>query len=232
MKRIAIVLLGLAAAGCTAPDIGWYRSSGYRMAGENGGLAPSTVRALPASAIVPDSGGEALHFQRPYLISQGLSSRPAEEHFARTGGLERHIPIESWRGKKMLVSVRLRNAGASRGYVQAQINRVYGPGIRTAAEYYTRNDESWERRDLVLEVPNDATYLFVYSGFTGFGDFWLEGLKLDAAPADAQVSNTMLLPLGPPKPGQATNWYDTNSPTAGYTPPPPPPEPAPPWARN
>jgi hypothetical protein len=214
---------------CTTPDTGWHLTTGFR--GPAAMFLPNTtLRPLPASSIMPESNGTALHFFRP-AQGAGADGRIAPtRHFARFGGLERAIPLQPWQGRKLKVSLRLRNDGGAFAFVMAQVNRLDGPALRTALQGNAPAETGWRTHQIVLQVPDNATYLFLYAGFTGAGEFWLDGLTLDLAPADAPA--TPAEPLFLPSPAGCTWGYFSDNMCGpimpDYPPPPPPREPPPP----
>lgn len=251
----ALVLL----CGCTATDTGWHLALGFRDSGDNFMLDRLSKRPLPAGAIVAGSGGETLRlqqaprgagpdfrrasrgsgpgFQRASRGAEPDTAMEPEQHFARFGGLERHIPAQPWRGRKVRIQLRLRNENNAMAFVMAQVNRMDGGAIRTVAQGNAPNESGWRSHALVMEVPDNASYLFVYAGFTGGGEFWLDGLKVDTAPADAPLSEAYGLTAanaigcsssfdcGPITP---YSWTPNRDPNPPYVPPPEPPPPPPP----
>jgi hypothetical protein len=224
---LALLLL----SGCTVPDDGWHFSSRYRASSENYSLAGLSKRPVPVDAV--SEGGEVIYLRRDTNSAVAASPILPQTHFARFGGLERHIPLQAWRGQKMQLSLRLKNDGNALAFAMAQVNRRNGDALRTDVANNIRNNNDWRTHTFVLQVPDDASYLFVYAGFTGNGEFWLEGLRLEAAAADAPLTGFERLPA----PGPLRTYEDSlpimpffqpnPDPNPPYIPPPePPPAPA------
>jgi hypothetical protein len=148
---------------------------------------------------VPDvQSGESIYLRRAARGPIADFRIWPEAHYARFGGLERSIPLQAWRGRKVQLSVRLKNEGNALAFVMAQINRLDGAALYTGFKGNAPRDNSWRTHRIVLQVPDNASYLFVYAGFTGAGEFWLEGLTLEAAAPDAVLTETSHLAAPPP----------------------------------
>lgn len=102
---------------------------------------------------------------------------PAQWSFVRFGGLERRIPLDAWRGKALLVSLRLKNDGDARAWAAFQIDKRNDTALRGTAQ---RNapGAAWQTRQFILDVPDNATDLVVMAGLTGRGRIWLDDLRL------------------------------------------------------
>lgn len=146
---------------------------------------------------------------------------PAQWSFVRFGGLQQRIPLDAWRGKTLLVTMRMKNEGAARAWAAFQVDKANDIVLRGTAQ---RNapGTAWQTRQFILDVPADATDLIVMAGLTGQGKVWLDGLRLlpvgDAGSlspvrrVEAERREGCIRVTGPvaamPGPSQATSGYN------------------------
>lgn len=127
----------------------------------------------------------------------------------RSGGIQQIIPLDGWGGKRLRVSLRLKNEGDARAYAFVQVNKANNTAIRTIAQQNS-GDGAWQDHQFVLDVPANHTWLVVAIGFNGKGNggSWVNGVTLSAADADAPVSKSLrlevpvILPPSLPEPAQ------------------------------
>jgi hypothetical protein len=116
-----------------------------------------------------------------------------QESFIRFGGIERRIPLEAWHGKRIMLTVRLKNEGGAHGYIATQINLTNGGAWRTTPQYQYDQSQEWQDRQFVLQVPDDAKDLVLFAGLVGDGAVWLDDLTLKAASADVPATKSRRL---------------------------------------
>jgi len=105
------------------------------------------------------------------------------------GNLQQVIPLQSWRGKRLSVAVRLKNEGGARAWAMLSVSQQ-GGRIAAAPQQNAPGDGQWETRRFVLDIPDTATDMTLQVGLTDRGAVWVDGLKLEAAGPDVAVSDS------------------------------------------
>lgn len=109
---------------------------------------------------------------------------------SRYGALERKISLVNWRGKRVRLSLRLRNEGDLTGWALLYVSQTNGDGVRAFPQKTVSGSGDWETHEFVLQVPATATDLTVAVGLAGEGKVWVDGLSLEAVGANIPVSDT------------------------------------------
>jgi hypothetical protein len=209
----------------------WHTKNGFR------GAAVSWLMGSSARISLQDGqgeGGTASLSGDATLNAENNSTEP-QIAFTRFGGLESDIDLDAWRGKRVRLTLRLRNVDGGRAYAIAQVNQSSGDGARTLAQRNASGSHDWETHQFVLDVPEGGNHLYVYVGMTGKGRILADGLTLEAVGRDAALSPAQPVRAGGPIPctSNCTIYYSgTNDYNGGYvspsttlvvTPPGPPP---------
>ncbi len=157
------VLLAALGMACAAPDGDWRLEN----------LVPGNP-----SRIMTGTGASQFSFDnRTVYVSRGF---PGRNIFAT---LEKHFPLEAWRGKRLRLTLRSRNEGAAGGEIMARMEKGNGAGFVSVIE--KNNSASWETHQFVMDVPDDATDLALDVRALGAGVVWLDDIALAPAQADA-----------------------------------------------
>lgn len=208
MRLIYLSLLCISLSGCAMSDHGWQLTRGMRRA-DGTSVGKVTPVRLDTG---PVAGTRAVYVQGDARI------RSPQASFDRFGGVERAIPLNSWRGKRVQLSLRLENKGDARAYALAQVNRSDGPAARTAVQRNSEGTSFWETHRFVMDVPEDATSLFLYAGFTGTGAVWVDDIALAAVDGDVPLTPTERIATMS-SPGCLGDCWADNLPNGGYVPP-------------
>lgn len=212
MRLISLFLLANILCGCALSDHGWQLTRGMRLA-DGTGIAKVVPIPLDTG---PVPGTRAIYVQGDaYIRDAGFAPQVS---FNRYGGLERAIPLAPWRGKRLHVTLRLENKGDARAYAVVQVNRSDGPASRTLAQRNAVGTSFWETHSFVVDVPQDATTLFLYAGLTGNGAVWVDDVALDAVGADVALTPTERVAAFGTTGCFGTCWAD-DLPGGGYVPP-------------
>lgn len=157
-------------AAATTNDDGW-----KSMAGPTYAVGMGTVAGMTA--------GQALYIK-------GTSSAGRGRFLI--GTLERRLPLNALRGRRLHLSLRLKNDGIATTAVTLQINSVGGSAFRSPAvtKWKTDDGEAWRVQQFVLDVPNDAQELVLDVSVKDNGMVWLDELKMEAVSLDMQVSSS------------------------------------------
>lgn len=120
-----------------------------------------------------------------------------QNSFINYGGLERVIPLEAWQGKRIRVTIRLKNEDGARAYASVQLNKLNNSAIRTTA---IRNEPGgdWQTHQFVLNVPANAASLAIDVGLTGKGTVWLDGFSIAAVSDQMPLSTTSRVEVAGP----------------------------------
>ena len=185
------------------PDIagGWSLAPGVGKVRTDGTMtltAPAAPVFVAGTATQPGTtgsraaylSGDARGANMLYMYAWGAGNldRSPEGSFLAYGGLEQAVSLQPWRGKRLCLTVRMKNEGGARAYVSAWIGKSNNTAIRTVSRVNRPRDAAWQVQTLVLDVPDNADKLLVYAGFTGVGTIWVDGLALQAAEKDVPVS--------------------------------------------
>lgn len=150
--------------------------------GSVAGMAGPTAIFLSGDPVVLNQ-----KYTRHYDARGQYADMAPQASFIAYGGLQRSVPLQAWRGKHLVLNVRLKDEGGARGYVSLWIGKTNAIALRTAAQVNAPGGD-WQAHRFVLDVPQDATRLAITVGLTGSGTVWLEGGSLQPAPPGTPVS--------------------------------------------
>jgi hypothetical protein len=105
------------------------------------------------------------------------------------GRLQRVIPLAAWRGRRLSVSLRLKNDGDARAWAMLQMTQR-GRITIAAPQRNAPGNGGWETRRFVLNVSDSADALILNVGLTDQGKVWLDSLTLEAVGADVAVTES------------------------------------------
>lgn len=181
---------------------GWYLTPGLARRKPDGRVASVTkddpavftavtVTGLTGAAAIALRGGAddpEARFYKDATLRQpqhmGASADLRLQHsFTAYGGLERRIALKDWRGKRLNLSVPLKDDGGA-AFVSVHIAKANGTAIRSDARL-NRAGGTWQAHQFVLDVPGDATFLTITVGLAGKGTAWLDSITLK--PADRVI---------------------------------------------
>jgi hypothetical protein len=187
----------------TALADGWYLTPGLVRKKADGIIAPVSMAdpqvlkagtgtmpgmtGRPAITISGDTGAPAMTTARTYIGRGQYGDMAPQDSFTSYGGLERRIALKDWRGKRLRLTVRLKDEGEAHAYASVHIARISDTAIRTATRV-NRPDGAWQAHSFVLDVPDNATILTVDAGLTGKGTAWLDGVTLEAVDRTVPVT--------------------------------------------
>lgn len=125
---------------------------------------------------------------------QGFAGATIKANVAEPRGsalLAQSIRADAYRGKRIRLSGFLKTIGVNEG-TAVLFMRVDGDGIVQTSDYMQNRPmmltTDWEKRDVVLDVPNDAigiTYGFMLGGT---GQAWLDEVAIDVVGDDVPVT--------------------------------------------
>jgi hypothetical protein len=174
----------------TAVGDDWYLVPGILRKKADGVISPVSMADPPVfesgiGAVTGAMGGKAIYLRggaanpvaRFYTQSRNSPDRSLQHSFIAYGGLERRIALKEWRGKRISVTVRLKDEGEARAFVSAWMNKSNGTAIRTAARP-NKAGGALQMHQFVLDVPENATSLAIMVGLTGKGTAWLDGMTM------------------------------------------------------
>lgn len=167
----------------------WHTKNGFR------GAAVSLLMGTAARIKLNADGNSLSGDATIYTDNKGAEPQLS---FNRYGGLENDIPLESWRGKRIRVTLRLKDEDGARAFAIAQVNRVDGDGRITLAQRNSLDGRGWETHQFVMDVPDDGNHLYVYAGFTGKGRMQVDGVTLETVSMATPLSPAMPVGSGGP----------------------------------
>jgi hypothetical protein len=196
LKAIAGIALFsiLSSTALAAPpaDCGWYLA------------APSQSKATTPLAHIGTGftpgikGSEAVYFK---------NDRPANLDSAYA--LERKISLASFQGKRVRLSVRLRNDGEYRAWTNIYIPLSAQNGIGSFRQQTAFGKNDWETHEFVFDVPDQATDLMIAVTATNKGTIWVDDLSL--APVDKNVRTTEMRRVINSAPEGCTKHYPSRN---------------------
>jgi hypothetical protein len=108
----------------------------------------------------------------------------------RTTFLQQSIPLDAWRGRRLLVTLRLKDEDEIRGLVSFFLRKQNGDGLQAALQRDGNGETGWQTHQFVVDVPDDADALQVGLGAHGSGKLWVDDIRIEAAGADVTPSPT------------------------------------------
>jgi hypothetical protein len=94
------------------------------------------------------------------------------------GGLMHTIPADGWRGKTVRLGAELMGKAVERGAIWLKLDAADGRAV-SVANAPARGDFGWNRRELVMEVPQTAALIRYGLQLAGGGEIWARGFKLE-----------------------------------------------------
>jgi hypothetical protein len=173
-----LTLSGTAALADAPADTGWYLASPKS--------APSPFH-IGSGAMAGMIGKQAVYVMGK---TNPGSTTTTWNSASRYGALERKISLAAWRGKRVRLSLRLRNDGDLTGWSLVYLSEANGDGIRAFPQKTASGSGDWETHQFVLDIPANATGLTVAVGLAGQGKVWVDDLSLEAVGANIPVSDT------------------------------------------
>lgn len=153
------------------------------------------------------TGGLAVYFR----------SYGGNNYLGRNGAvLRREISPEIWRGKRARLTLRLKKEG--RGEASLQVHIEKRNGVSIAATPQNIDADAWQVRQIVLEVPEDATNFVVDLHLSGKCDIWIDSIALETVGADIALTGSRRDDKNgfPTVPGPIVAPWNQNIPNAEY----------------
>ena len=180
--RIPVLAILIAAAfasgsafAALAPD-DWYFKQGYSR--------------MPAHFLKSGMGmTEGMMDARDFYLSGDAGSATIRNSAARYGSLQQVISLQGWRGRRVSLSLRLKNDGDARAWATVQITER-GHITIAAPQQNDSVSGQWETRRFVLDVPRNAEGMILNVGLTDRGTVWLDGMKLETVGPNIAVSES------------------------------------------
>jgi hypothetical protein len=133
------------------------------------------------------------HWEGGIAATTGTAGKAVYFASARGGSILRAIPLADWRGKRVRLSLRLKGEGEARAGAGVEIFKADTNGITPPNQMNTGGNGAWESHQFVLDIPGDATTLFVAASLKGHGKLWVDGLRLEPVSTDVPASDTRLV---------------------------------------
>jgi hypothetical protein len=199
MRRFVTALLVLFAFPAAAVEVpavdGWILTSVFQGGAQDSYDHTERHRAWSAKTTPPVleagagaapgmRGAQAIYLKGNAFLQTG-SATPMLS-FTRYGALEKRIPMDAWRGKRVRLSLRTRDDGA-RAWIGSQwSNRMTPDAGRT---FMARAGAGgWKTHQAVFDVPAGTTAtLTIAMGIIGDGAAWLDDLRIEAVGADVPL---------------------------------------------
>jgi hypothetical protein len=112
------------------------------------------------------------------------------QYYSRGASMTRDIPLEAWRGKRIRLSLRLKNEDGARGWAGMSIAYSDTNGSAVTDRNVRSGTDGWQTHRFVVDVPYNATALSLSAGVRGQGKLWVDGITLEAVSADVPVNET------------------------------------------
>lgn len=137
-----------------------------------------------------------------YAFETGSGTTAARDaaYFRKTGGeakdfgtLERSIPLDAWRGKRVHITLPVKLEGEGNALAWAWVGKSNGVFVRAVPQPVAAGG-AWQSQQFVMDVPDNATGLAVSLRLRGKDStLWMDDIKLEAAGADMSPSRTTRL---------------------------------------
>lgn len=137
---------------------------------------PCMAAAADAAATAPGAAGLA-------VAMEGFSKVPGWAH-----PLEHSIPAESWRGKRVRLTLSLSQDEDARLNVALLIAKQNGVFLTALPRSSRVGGDGRQTLHFVMDVPEDAAKLAVRVNMGGKGMAWLDNINFEAVGADVPVS--------------------------------------------
>jgi hypothetical protein len=181
---VLFILIGSAAMANAATGSGWRYLPDQRL---KASASPFTTGSGATDGM---TASQAVYLRR---------SGPADRYNA-IGVLDQTIPLEAWRGKRVRLTVRLKNEGAAAVSAFAFIRKDNHVVINAVPQRLASGD-AWQSRQFVLDVPENATYFAIQARLSGDGTLWADSVMVEATGTDIALTPSRRVETGGPLPG-------------------------------
>lgn len=164
---LVFTLIGVAAAATTTANDGWYQVRGYAR-------WPAVPFEIGTGVTTGMLGRQAVYF------AGDAGWATLRNSLAKYGALRQDIPLQAWRGKRLRLTLRLKNDGGARAWTSLNISDQDRSSIRAAIQRNDSGNEQWQTHQFVLDVPADANTLYLSFGLTDEGKVWADEVRLEA----------------------------------------------------
>jgi hypothetical protein len=186
-----VVILGNAVAATSTANDGWYRVRGYAR-------WPAVAFEIGTGATTGMSGRQAVYF------AGDAGWATVRNSLLKYGALQQDIPLRPWRGKRLRLTLRLKDDGGARAWTSLNISDNDRSVIRADIQRNESGAAAWQVHQFVLDVPDDANNLFLSVGLTDEGKIWADEVRLEAVGPDVPVTASELT-----RPRSYNAWLDT-----------------------
>jgi hypothetical protein len=138
------------------------------------------------------TGGDTVYLRRTILPDDktAIYNRGAGRDDAAT--LERVIPAAAWRGKRLRLTLRLKNEDKAHGFVLVRVEKENDTGIVTQTQRNTVSN-AWQTHIFVFDVPQNATRIAVDMRSMGYvGTVWVDEPTLEDAGTQTPTKNWLV----------------------------------------
>src|SRR3569833_2906545 len=155
IPRLALVLCALLGSAATAQAEGWYKEKWVHTQFEIGvGATPG----MPASNAAWLSGASRNSDFQPVMLQD--------------------IPVRDFRGKRLSVTVRLKNEGDVRARARILFKQNDYGSLTTAVPEENAPGDAWQDHRFVMDVPRTADTLTLNIGLVGKGKVWIDATDM------------------------------------------------------
>jgi hypothetical protein len=158
------------------------------------GFGLLAICAGTASAGIPVDGNWHLTgtvaYPAPQYVSQpGGDARMVGSNGMSDGALVRKIPLAAWKGQRVRLTLRLKNAGDARVTASAQLDGSEGCIVQqTLSQKDSADGGAWLAR-FVVDVPQTGADLTAAVNLHGKGAVLVDAMRLEAAGDETPVSH-------------------------------------------
>jgi hypothetical protein len=185
-------------------------------------LVAGLLVAVITGGAVANVAGEGWYSVSPDRYEVGVTSdmlgKQAVHATGRAGyspsALQREIPLKAWQGKRVRLTLRLKDTGEVQGWVGVLLWNADGSGLTAGTQSNARGRDDWQSHNFVLDVPANADRLAIRIGMRGegrgrrHGTVWVDDTALEAVGDGVRTSFTRRLI---PAPYKNDGWLDSPS---------------------
>jgi len=142
----------------------------------NPAFALLALLSFPGIAIAADRAGQQAVF------IDGFKKEPGWSH-----PLEHSVPAETWRGKRVRLTLNLKNEQDAKAEIALLIAKPNGVILSAPWQQNPRGSDAWQTHQFVMDVPGDATALAIRINLGGKGLAQVDDIKFEAVGADVHV---------------------------------------------
>jgi hypothetical protein len=184
-------LIGSAAAATTTANDGWYRVRGYAR-------WPAVPFQIGTGATTGMSGRQAVYF------AGDAGWATVRNSLAKYGALQQNVSLRAWRGKRLRLTLRLKDDGDARAWTALNISDDDRSAVHAGIQRNESGSGAWRAHQFVLDVPDDANNLYLDVGLTDEGKVWADEVRLEAVSADVPLTPSRLT-----RPRSSNAWLDS-----------------------